>query len=112
MEIVFLLAVVSMIVCGRLGYIVGRTRRQESLGLLLGVILGPLGVLIAALLPEGKEGSPYTGSRLPNGQQSRTSYRYSSKAYREKAEERSEAKRNQEIGNWLNHIDESKENLR
>jgi hypothetical protein len=42
---------VGMIVCGFLGYAVAHTRNQGGLGLVLGLLLGPLGILVAALLP-------------------------------------------------------------
>lgn len=52
MDLFVLLLLVGMAVCGFLGYAVGETRNQGGLGCCLGLLLGPLGILIAALLPK------------------------------------------------------------
>jgi uncharacterized membrane protein YeaQ/YmgE (transglycosylase-associated protein family) len=51
----FLIAVlVVCFVCGALGYAVGDQKNQGGLGAVLGIMLGPVGVLIAAVLPKSK----------------------------------------------------------
>jgi MFS family permease len=51
--IMFLMGgLVGLLVCGFIGYAVGDTRKQGGLGFLLGFLLGPLGILVAVLLPK------------------------------------------------------------
>lgn len=54
MDVFVLLFVVGGVVCGFLGYLVGNTRNQGGLGFALGLLLGPLGILVAALLPRNE----------------------------------------------------------
>jgi uncharacterized membrane protein YeaQ/YmgE (transglycosylase-associated protein family) len=55
-------------ICGILGFVIGSQKCQGGLGAMLGILLGPLGVLIAALLSdqrgEGKPTTPPIGRRL------------------------------------------------
>lgn len=39
-------------VSSAIGYLIGRTRKREAFGLLMGFLLGPIGWLIVALLPK------------------------------------------------------------
>lgn len=50
---------IAAVGCGVLGYFVGNLRGQAMMGGVLGFLLGPLGVLIAALLPEAYEEPRY-----------------------------------------------------
>jgi hypothetical protein len=54
--VVLLIAV--WLFCGYLGAVVGHARNQERLGCACGLVLGPLGVLITAVLPRGPEPKP------------------------------------------------------
>jgi hypothetical protein len=45
----------AAIVCALIGAGVGRQRGQQDTGLLLGLLLGPVGVVVAALLPDRAE---------------------------------------------------------
>jgi len=56
---------VLWIVCPILSYVIGSMRGCALLGCLVGVFLGPLGVLIACLLPEQEVRS--TTRRVPIG---------------------------------------------
>ncbi len=47
-----------LVICPILGYMVGVQRGQGTLGLVLGLFLGPIGILIAVLLPAIRV-SPY-----------------------------------------------------
>lgn len=49
--------VVVCAVCGGLGYAIGGQKGQAGMGRALGVLLGPLGVLVAVLLPRSSGGS-------------------------------------------------------
>jgi hypothetical protein len=40
------------VICGGLGYAVGAQKGQGGLGAVLGCLLGPIGILIAVLLPK------------------------------------------------------------
>ena len=51
MDILFFWAV-AVGLFGFLGHLVGRGRGNHSAGMVLGMLLGPLGCLIAALLPD------------------------------------------------------------
>ena len=51
MEVLFLWAIGTGLF-GFLGHVLGRGRGNESAGMILGMLLGPLGCLIAALLPD------------------------------------------------------------
>jgi hypothetical protein len=46
------ISLVSTAVCPVLGYLLSRRRCQPWLGILLGLLLGPVGVLIVLVLPE------------------------------------------------------------
>jgi hypothetical protein len=46
-----LFVLIGALVCGFIGYAVGDTRQQGGLGFVLGFLLGPLGILVAVLLP-------------------------------------------------------------
>jgi hypothetical protein len=64
MELILLAAVGSWLLCAWLGKVVGGMRGQAELGLLLGLLLGPLGVLVAVVLPESRGGGgPAAGKR-------------------------------------------------
>lgn len=63
--------VVAAIICAMFGWAVGETRRRPGFGFLLGLFLGPIGVLTAVLLPEptseahhGTEPQPQRTARL------------------------------------------------
>ncbi len=72
-----IVAVGFAVACGFLGYFVGKAKGNEGFGALLGTILGPLGILIAALLPDSTNKRPrdpppddrmreYTGKPAPD----------------------------------------------
>lgn len=50
--------------CGWLGATIGEPRNRWGLGLACGLILGPIGVLIVAVLPPGPEPAPRPGKRI------------------------------------------------
>jgi hypothetical protein len=45
---------ITEVACAVLGYAVGKQKGQGALGLVLGVFLGPFGILIAALLQDNR----------------------------------------------------------
>lgn len=55
--------VVVMGVCGLLGMVIGHPKQAAALGLLLGVLFGPLG-LVAAFAIDGRPKCPHCGGRL------------------------------------------------
>jgi len=55
----------SAVLGGGVGFAIGRTRNRESLGLLLGLLLGPLGWLIIAVMPADKPESEYPLIKCP-----------------------------------------------
>jgi hypothetical protein len=44
-----------LVPCGAVGAVVGKQRGQGGLGFLLALFLGPIGVLVAALLPDAQK---------------------------------------------------------
>lgn len=53
--IVFLLASISLTLSMLSGYIVARDKGQEQIGLLLGLVFGPLGVVFAGMLSDRRQ---------------------------------------------------------
>ena len=67
MDIMVLLVTIGIgaVICGGIGaYVAAQKRRAAAEGFLLGLILGPLGVVVAALLPTGDRPAtrPATGT--------------------------------------------------
>lgn len=63
-EFISLIILVDALLCGWLGGWLGSHRGRTGLGFVLGFLLGPIGCIIAALLPPGKNkttSSSYTG---------------------------------------------------
>ena len=49
MIVIFL---IPLVVFGWLGHVIGKQKNQAGLGLWLGLLLGPIGLVITALLPD------------------------------------------------------------
>lgn len=56
-------AVVAALICAWFGYWVGGLHGHQTGGFLLGLVFGPLGVLIAVLLPDADLAAPNRPSR-------------------------------------------------
>ena len=56
----FIAVLVSSVTCGILGFVIGQDKNQAGLGAALGFLLGPIGVLIAVVLPKQERGDTYT----------------------------------------------------
>jgi hypothetical protein len=53
--------------CGGIGALIGRARGRISSGLVWGVLLGPLGWLVTALLPDHRLECPLCKGTVPQG---------------------------------------------
>jgi hypothetical protein len=74
MEFLLVATIVGVVIagiCAMLGYAVGTQRGQGPLGMVLGLFLGPIGILVASLLPEAEQpiyGHPKRHRRYVPGQ--------------------------------------------
>ncbi|MBN2378777.1 zinc ribbon domain-containing protein [candidate division WOR-3 bacterium] len=70
--IVILLAIGARVVFAVLSYKIGKSKGQETVGLLLGIFLGLIGLVIVAVLPDesAKTKHQYTSSSVPSSESS------------------------------------------
>ena len=52
MDVMLLIFIVIVcVICGTIGHYIGKEKNREDMGLLLGILFGPIGILIVAVLP-------------------------------------------------------------
>lgn len=98
MEYVFIWLFLAMLFAG-LGYMIGNTKGRGTEGLALGLLLGPIGFIIALLLPEQGPKCPECQGVIPYGVK-----RCKHCGYQFGTQERYESKRrNPNLGYWVDN---------
>ena len=67
MELIFLAAVIGAFVCGIVGYAIADQKNAGMPGFWLGLLLGPIGIVIAAVALDNRPQCPACRSRIERG---------------------------------------------